>query len=158
MFYVIVILTAIFAMPAKGDETVKWRKVQHQTSWQLQQPGDVEGHFLGLFHMVGIAFFPDGSTGTTSAFGTFDSVTSAGGGTTNGYENIVFSDGSELWFKYTGEFKYGNPKVANKGTAIVIGGKGRYAGAKGDATYAGENTRPGPEAIGYLDYVVNIKK
>jgi hypothetical protein len=143
MFYILIILAVIFATPARADETLKLRSVHHQTFWQLQQPGDTEGHYLGLFHYAGIAFFPDGSTGATSSFGTFDSVTSSGGGTSAGYQNIVFGDGSELWWKYAGEFKYGNPKTLNKGTAVVIRGKGRYAGAKGDVTYQGEASKAG---------------
>jgi hypothetical protein len=148
-------LAGILSVPAKADETLKWRIVHHPTYWQLQQPGDVENHYLGLFHYAGIAFLPDGSTGTTSSFGTFDVISS--GGTSTGYQNIVFSDGSELWLKFTQETKESNPRP-RKGTAVVIGGKGRYAGATGNATYEGEATKPGPEGISYLDFVVNIKK
>ena len=32
-------------------------------------------------------------------------------------------------------------KVMHKGTYVVVGGKGRYAGAKGDGTYEGEATQ-----------------
>lgn len=58
----------------------------------------------------------------------------------------------------TGEIKYGNPNRISKGTAIVVSGKRRYAGAKGDGTSEGEATQAGPEGIAYVDYVVNIKK
>jgi hypothetical protein len=37
-------LAAIFAMPAKADETLKFRNVQHVASAQTQQVGDVNGH------------------------------------------------------------------------------------------------------------------
>ena len=40
MFYIIIILAAIFTMPAKADETLKWRQVQHVASNQTQQVGD----------------------------------------------------------------------------------------------------------------------
>jgi hypothetical protein len=49
-------------------------------------------------------------------------------------------------------------KNVGKGTAIVIGGKGRYAGAKGEGTFEGEMVNPGPEGIQYIDNVTNIKK
>ena len=43
----------------------------------------------------------------------------------------------------------------------MIGGKDRYAGAKGEGTWEGEqtqaSTQPG-EAIAYIDVVINIKK
>jgi hypothetical protein len=75
--------------------------------------------------------FPDGSTGTTIVLGTSDAINDAV--TVNGYYTLRFNDGSELWLKYTGT------GAANKvkGTATVIGGKGRYAEAKGDGTFEG---------------------
>ncbi len=156
------VLAAILGVPAKANETFKWRHVQHTTSVQTQQVGDVNGHSLGLVRVPGIVFFPDGSTGTSLVVGTFDVVNPGSGGTVNGYYTINFGDGSELWLKYTGTVKYdGTGKVAQKGTAIVIGGKGRYAGATGDGTYEGEGTQPaapGSEAISYIDNVINIKK
>jgi dissimilatory sulfite reductase (desulfoviridin) alpha/beta subunit len=54
-----------------------------------------------------------------------------------------------------------SPKNQQKGTAIVIGGKGRYAGAKGDGTWEGVTTQPAVTsdgAIQYVDSVINIKK
>jgi hypothetical protein len=49
-------------------------------------------------------------------------------------------------------------KFPRRGTFTVIGGKGRYEGAKGDGTWEGDGTRSGPAAISYIDNVVNIKK
>jgi hypothetical protein len=43
----------------------------------------------------------------------------------------------------------------------VIGGKGRYEGAKGDGTYESNGPvllTPSSDAIAYVDNVVNIKK
>jgi hypothetical protein len=156
MFYILVLLAAIFAMPAKADETLKWRHVQHLVSSQVQEIGDVNSHTLNIYRLLGIAFFPDGSTGTSLSVGVSDTVN--GIGTVNGYYTINFGDDSELWLKYTGTRKFGNPKVAQKGTATVIGGKGRYAGATGDGTWEGEAIPAGPEVIAYIDNVINIKK
>jgi hypothetical protein len=52
-FYIIVILAAIFAMPAKADETLKFRYMYHFTSNQTQQVGDVNGHVTGLGRLPG---------------------------------------------------------------------------------------------------------
>ena len=42
---------------------------------------------------------------------------------------VNFADGSELRLKYTGASKaLATGKIENKGTAIVIAGKGRYGG------------------------------
>jgi hypothetical protein len=109
-------IAAIFAMPAKADETVKWRHVQHTASVQTLQVGDVNGHILGLFRLPGIAFFPDGSTGKTVVIGTNDSVAGSDGSMANGYYTLIFNDGSALWFKYTGTVKSG----VISGTGIVI--------------------------------------
>jgi hypothetical protein len=130
---------------------LKWRHVHHATSFQTQQVGDVDGHTLNLFRLPGIAFFSDGGTGTSLVVGTSD-VTSGVGATINGYYTVNFADGSAVWLKYTGTGKF--PTI--KGTAIVIGGKGRFAGAKGEGTFEGETV--GPEGIQYVDNVVNIKK
>jgi hypothetical protein len=141
MFYVIVILSAILAMPAKADETLKFRTVQHATSVQTLKV-DANGHTIGLARTVGIIFLPDGSSaGTVLIVGTFDAVIGSEA-TADGYSIPTFTDGSELWLKYTGTVKYPNGgKVLQKGTFIVVGGKGRYAGAKGDGTWEGEATQ-----------------
>jgi len=149
---IIFAIAAILGGTAKADETVKWRHVHHLTGGQTQQVGDADGHTLNLFRLPGIAFFPDGSIGTTLVIGTSD-VTSGVGATINGYYTVNFADGSALWFKYTGTTK---PPTA-KGSAIVIGGKGRYAGAKGEGTFDGASTS-GPDAFQYIDNVINIKK
>jgi hypothetical protein len=133
---------------------------------QTQQVGDVSGHTMGLSRIPGIVFFPDGSTGTTVIVGGYDVIAPPGiGGTTYGYQLFSFNDGSELWVKYAGTSKYDAAgKVALKANFTVISGKGRYVEAKGDGTAEGEQTRSAaiggaaPEAIGYLDAVINVKK
>jgi hypothetical protein len=42
-------LAGVLSVPAKADETLKWRHVHHATSFQTQQVGDVDGHTLSLF-------------------------------------------------------------------------------------------------------------
>jgi hypothetical protein len=137
--------------------------VQQYASNQTQQVGDVNGHILGFSRLPGIAFFPDGSTGTSLTIGTFDVVNPGDGGTANGYQIIGFNDGSELFLKYTTTVKYGaTGNVALKSTFIVTGGKGRYVGAKGDGgqtrSVAVGGAASASEAIGYFDAVINIKK
>jgi hypothetical protein len=156
--WVIAVLSVI-ASSALADETLKYRTVQHFTSVQIQQVGDVNGHALGLVRIPGIASFPDGSTAISLVIGTYDAVSSSGG-SGSGYSTLHFDDRSELVLKYTGTFKYTSSKVPQTGTLAVIGGKGRYAGAQGDGTYAGEGTGPAAngEAMQYIDSVINIKK
>jgi hypothetical protein len=160
----IVALVGILGVPAKADETLKFRKVQYTTSLQVQQIGDVPGHVQGLIRYAGVATFPDGSTARDIVFGAFDGA--GNGGTFVGYENIIFSDGSELWLKATGPYKIASrtendQHLTANGTSIVTSGKGRYAGATGDGTYEGfEDTvgRTPGETLGVFDIVLNIKK
>jgi hypothetical protein len=44
---IICALAGILSVPAKADETLKWRIVQHYTSNQNQQVGDVDRHVMG---------------------------------------------------------------------------------------------------------------
>jgi hypothetical protein len=154
-------LAGILSVPAKADEMLKWRHVQYTASNQAQQVGDVNGHVLAVYRLAGMAFFPDGGIGTSSVIGASDTVPSAGT-THNGYYTVNFADGSALWLKYTGTSKLLAPgKFENKGTAIVIGGKGRYEGAKGEGTWEGISTQgavANDSAVGYIDNVINIKK
>jgi hypothetical protein len=159
-------LVSILGVPAKADETLKYRFVAH-TSWVQSEPAavpDVSNHLMGANRQVGIVFYQDGSVGTGVTTGIFDAVVGSEG-IAYSYTTFTFADGSELWFKNTGTFKFdAKGKLALKGTSTLIGGKGRYVGAKGDATWEGEQTQaaataaqPG-EAIAYVDGVANIKK
>ena len=139
----------ILGVPAKADETLKFHTVQYNTtSLQVQQIGDVPGHVQGFLRYAGVATFPDSSTARDILFGAFDGA--GNGGAFVGYENIVFSDGSQLWLKATGPYKIASrtenaQHLTANGTSIVTSGKGRYAGATGDT-------------LGVYDIVLNIKK
>jgi hypothetical protein len=127
----------ILGVPAKADETLKFRVVEYVASIQTQQVGDVNGHTQGFIRYPGVASFPDGSAAKTLVFATFDGVGGpGGGGTTGGYGNMILRDGSELWWKWTGTYKIDSTQnLSAGGTFIVTSGKGRYAGAKGDGTW-----------------------
>jgi hypothetical protein len=56
-------LAGILRVPAKADETLKFRIVGHATSFQSQDVGDIDGHALILASLSGLASFPDGSVG-----------------------------------------------------------------------------------------------
>jgi hypothetical protein len=153
-------LAGIVAVPAKADETVTFRNVEHITSSKNQRVGVTDKHLMGVNRATGTASFPDGSTGTTESVGITVSIGAyapvvGSEATLNGYTSLTFADGSELLFKYIGSVTYGESQNTEKGIAIVIGGKGRYAGAKGTGTWEGEASR-GADA--YIDHVINIKK
>jgi hypothetical protein len=144
-----------FRHSGEGGRNVEM-DVQHTTSVQSQQVD--QGHLLSVYRVSEIALFPDGNAGTTIVIGTNDLTN--GSGPVNGYLTLILGDGSELWTKYTGTITNaaGMKNSPRNGTYIVVGGKGRYAGAKGDGTWDGNGNSAGPEQISYIDNVINIKK
>jgi hypothetical protein len=142
----------IFAMPAKADETLKFRIVGHATSFQSQDVGDVDGHSLILARLSGLASFPDGSVG--SVYWTLQGDDIKGDGTWMTYVYVTLLDGSVLRYKATGSQKASG---AITGSLSVLGGKGRFEGAKGDGSINGAHPpETGPNS--YFDIVINIKK
>jgi hypothetical protein len=158
MFYIIVILASIFAMPAKADETLKFRTIMHATSIQSHEVGDVDGHALAVAHYSGLASLADGSVGTANFTATTDYI--KGSGTYSVYYNVVLKDGSSLWYKSTGSAKLdGTTTIFPDAPVSVLRGTGRFEGAKGDGTSVG--ARLTPQTVGaevYTDVVINIKK
>jgi hypothetical protein len=143
--------------PAAADEMLELRAVVHATSVQTQDVADVDGHVVGLARFSGIASFQDGSTATTYLVASFDYV--KGSGTDSSYSNLTFDDGSVLWYKTAGMATAEGTRTIFRGTITVIGGKGRFAGAKGDGGYNG--ARVTPLAAGadlFLDQMINVKK
>jgi hypothetical protein len=146
-----------FGAAAKADETLKYRAVMHGVSVQPQEAGDVEGHALTLVRFSGITEFSDGTTGTGYFVGLADYTKGAGKGFT--YTNLTLEDGSVLWFTQDQKTSVSGTKSIFEGTVTVIGGKGRFAGAKGDGTFTGARTVPlAAGADLYFDYVINLKK
>jgi hypothetical protein len=145
------------ATNAQADETLKYRAVMHGTSLQPQDVGDVDGHTLTLVRFSGITEFPDGTTGTGYFVGIADYTKGTGTGFT--YNNLTLEDGSVLWFKVTQMTTAEGSKSLFQGTLDVLGGKGRFEGAKGSGTFTGVRTVPlASGADLYFDYAINVKK
>jgi hypothetical protein len=145
------------AVGAARAEDLEFRAVVHVTSSQSQDVGDAEGHVLGLIRASGIASFQDGSTATTY-FVTQTDYTK-GAGTNTSYNNLTFDDGSVLWYKTTGTAKVDGNRTILGGMITVIGGKGRFAGAKGEGGYNGARLTPlEAGADVFLDQMISVKK
>jgi hypothetical protein len=157
LFILVAATILIFGVAAKADETLKYRAVMHGVSVQPQEVGDVDGHSVTLVRFSGITEFPDGTTGTGYFIGVADYTKGAGKGYT--YTNLTLEDGSVLWFTQDQKTSVSGTKSIFEGTVAVIGGKGRFAGAKGDGTFTGARTVPlAAGADLYFDYVINLKK
>jgi hypothetical protein len=76
------------------------------------------------------------------------------------YDEIIFTDGSALFFKSNGATTAEATKGSFKGTTTIIGGKGKYEGVKGDGIVSGARLQPLPDAGAelYADVTLNIKK
>jgi hypothetical protein len=142
---------------ARADETLKFRAIMHATSVQSQEIGDLDGHAALLSRFSGLASFPDGTVGTTYFISANDYT--KGAGTFSVYNNLTLKDGSVLWYKTNGTTTVDGTTSVFNGTVTVLGGKGKYEGAKGDGTVSG--ARLVPLAAGadlYNDLVINVKK
>lgn len=145
------------ASSARADEVLKFRSIMHATSVQSQEIGDVDGHAALLARFSGLASFPDGTVGTTYFISANDYT--KGAGTFSVYNNLTLKDGSVLWFKTNGTTTVDGTTSVFNGTVTVLGGKGKFEGAKGDGTISG--ARLVPLAAGadlYNDLVINVKK
>jgi hypothetical protein len=152
-----VALVGLGAFRPAYAEDLEFRAVMHATSVQTQDVGDVDGHVLGLVRASGIASFQDGSTATTSFVAQTDYV--KGSGTNTSYSSLTFDDGSVLWYKTSGTAAADGARTIFKATITVIGGKGRFAGAKGEGGFNG--ARLAPLATGadlFLDQRITVKK
>ena len=144
---------------ARADEVLKFRMFLHATSVQTLEVGDVEGHVLTLSHFSGLASFSDGSVGTANF--TFTAEHVKGVGTFHTYFSVTPAKDSTLWIKVDGTRRpEGTTTVFPQTTAIVVGGSGRFEGAKGDGTFVG-GTLLTPLAAGaelWNEFVINVKK
>ena len=142
---------------ARADETLKLRTIAHATSVQSQDVGDVDGHLISVGRFAGLASFPDGAIGTTYFVFVTDYI--KGSGTFSTHNNLTLNEGSVLWYKVNGTTKVEQAISRSEGTVTVLGGTGKYEGAKGDGTLTGVRV-PGL-ATGvdrYDDLVINIRK
>jgi hypothetical protein len=142
---------------ARADEMLKFRAIMHATFVQSQEVGDVDGHASGVARFSGLASFSDGMVGTSYFVAATDYI--KGAGTFSVYQNLTLNDGSVLWFKNTGTATVEGTTTLFKGTVTVLGGRGRFEGAKGDGTVTGARLTPlaaGAEL--YNDLVINVKK
>ncbi len=168
---IICALATILGVPAKADETLRFRYVGHPASpVQRHEVGDVAGHVVGLFELKGTAIFSEETTASSFIYaheppgvvywtGTFDYTNL--NGPYVGYFTLMLRDKSVLWYKVTGKSVFAGKVFSSAGTVTVIGGKGRFEGAKGDGEVGQllvESPEPGRDTDTFGEAVINIKK
>jgi hypothetical protein len=144
---------------ARADEVLKFRMFLHATFIQSQEVGDVDGHLLYVGHLSGLASFSDGSVGSGNL--TFTSDYIKGTGTFSAYFSVTSKD-STLWIKAAGTGKAeGATTVFSEAPATVVGGSGRFEGAKGEGKFlGGVRLAPVPSVPAELwnEFEINVKK
>ena len=149
---------------ASADEVLKFRMFVHGTSIQTQEVGDVEGHVMGSGRFVGQAAFADGSVGTaTLNFISEYGEHVKGVGTFHTYFSVTPTKDSTLWIKVDGTgHPEGTTTVFPEAPAIVVGGTGRFEGAKGDGKFLGgvrlTAIATGAQPELWNEFVINVKK
>jgi hypothetical protein len=156
----LLITVALLAIPAAAfaDETIKYRGTLHVISATFQDVTDADGHQMGVIKGQGIALLPDGSYGQNTFVSNIDYVHGNGGFLV--YQDLEFSDGSAIWFKGIGQATVKGKETDLNLPVTIIGGKGRYAGAKGDGMLTGTRlaTMPNSGAQIVNEVTLNIKK
>jgi hypothetical protein len=147
----------VFACNAFADETISYRGAVHVVAATFQDVSDADGHQIGVIKGQGIALLPDGP-----ARATFVSTTDYvhGNGPFTVYMETAFSDGSVIYFKGNGQAIVQGQTTDLKVPLTITGGKGRYAGAKGDGTLLGTRLAVQPNSGAEIanDVTLNIKK
>jgi hypothetical protein len=147
-----------FSTAALADETMKYRATFHIVSLQTLSLPDTNGHILGLNRATGLVSMQDGTVARFELNGTTDYINGVGAYAT--YQEITFADGSVLFLKGDGNAIVEGQQAAFNGTETILGGKGRYAGAKGNGSAVGHRvTSPTPTAGAeiYIDMTLDIK-
>src|SRR5258708_10263931 len=99
---IICAIAGILGVPAKADETLKFRQVQH-TAWVQSEPAavpDVSNHLMGANRQIGIVFFQDGSMGTVAVASTFYADVRFEGKNKR-YALVTSPAWAELWLEFT---------------------------------------------------------
>jgi hypothetical protein len=132
----LLVTAAIIAIPgiAMAGE-LKMKAFYQLTSATANDVGDVPGHSVGVTKASGTATMPDGELASTRFFGQVDFTNGSGPAIT--YTETTFSDGSTLWMKTVADVVNKGNKADIKGSIMVLGGKGKYAGAKGTGEFTG---------------------
>lgn len=152
-------LIALHTASIVQAEELKLRIVAHVTSFQSLEVGDVEGHVLGVGRQEGIAFLQDGSVGSATLTAALTDFTK-GEGTFVAYWKLTLTDGSTLFWKWSGPANVeGTTTNFPEGPIKFIKGTGKFAGANVAGTMRARRVAPlatGAHLIG--DVVLEVNK
>jgi hypothetical protein len=146
------------SLPARAEETLKFRVVSHSTGGVTIDAADgVDGHIIGAAKFVGIALFDDGRVGSFAYLANYDYT--KGNGPYSVYATIKFDDGSVLRMRNTGTASVEGAKTnLSDGKSEILGGEGKYRGASGTGAYAGKRLNPPADGgDSYFEWTLQLK-
>ena len=103
IFLIAVLILVPAAQAGEKTENFKGRHISQITKIDLIKVGDVEGHVIGIFQRRGLNFI-NGEVSVYKGSGTFDFT--KGKGTTEGYAQITYEDGSMTVGKFQGTWNH----------------------------------------------------
>ena len=151
------LLVAAAACQTSHAEELKWRNVSHVNETTAHVVPDSGGVTVGTGKGSGLGFFANDQVATVTLGFTIDYV--KGEGTFLAYETYTFADSSTLVLKRRGETRNvrQGAEAHFKGDFDVVGGTGRYTGAKGRGTFVGRRLAPlSTGADQYFDYIADV--
>jgi len=134
----VIVASLLVPVTLAAAETMKWRHVFFMDKYEEIQPGDVEGHVIGMWQDHGLAMLEDGEFASLRGQGIYDSLTIEG---FRGYDSLTFEDGSTVWFK----IKITDTPAEQEGVLLLAGtieftkGTGRFEGIKGSGSVTGKS-------------------
>ena len=123
------LITANVASALADEHELKFRLITHRIDLKVVEAPDAENHLLGTGSFKGVAVFEGGEIADKTFVYSFDE--SDGVGTGHGYSTYTFLDGSSI----TARFDDKTDGNISNGQYTVLGGTGRYDGAKGTGWY-----------------------
>lgn len=141
MMFIILILPIsciLFLSPeAKGETEINWKEAFVTIESDMNPIEGHEGHFIGIMHQRGFAFYEDGETATVKAWLTFER---SGPETSySGYAVYEFLDGTTKVARLEGS---GDPRGKQTGEFAFKGGTGRFEGISGSGDFQGQGFPP----------------
>jgi hypothetical protein len=126
---------------ALAGEKVKGTATSVRTKWQPIEVGDEEGHIIAVYENTNVYHSAQGEQKPTGiSTGIVDMNVKTGQGTLKGYVVISYPNGDKLHLKTEGQL-LGSGKT--EGTAVYVGGTGRFEGAKGSVVWKSKSLEPG---------------
>jgi hypothetical protein len=151
--------SAMLSTVASAD-TIKFHSTMTATEINSIPVGDEEdGHALILGKFEGNATLGDGSAATSSVTFTSDYIRKSGT-ITRVYFQVALNDGSALFLtlKAPGAARAVDGKVMIGGDVEVVGGKGKFADAKGEGTFNGVRDASLVKGVELTqDFIINLK-